>query len=915
MHDWNAEVRAALSRANLEPGREELICEEVAQHLSEQYAELLARDVPEAEARAAVRQELASQRFATDMRATFRSEAAPADLSGEGKLLTGIRSDVRLAARQLRLNPGFAVVAIVCLALGIGANAAIFELVDAVLLRTLPVQDPQSLAEVRVIHQNRMGDSDARQDELSSALWTQLQQRQRAFSSIAAWSTERLELGRGGNARYADGLWVSGSFFQTLQLRPELGRFFESDDDRRTCTSEGAVISYGFWQSALGGQRDVLRRTLTLDGQTFPIIGVTRSGFSGLEVGHTFDVALSLCSEPLMHPEDSWTKHPTTWWLDAIGRLKPGWSVQRASAQLSAISPAIFRVTLPSEYDAIARASYLRFVFRAAPAATGTSSFRDSYQRPLLLLFGVSVFVLLIACANLANLMMVRATARRHEIALRFALGASRLRVMRQLLLESLLVAVIGASLGGALAHLLSTSLVSAITTQEESVYLPLFLDWRVLAFTSALAIFTCVLFGAAPAFGAAKTDPGTVIKSGGRGATTGREGARLRRGFTVLQVALSLALVVTALLFVRTFRNLATVSAGFEQDHVLVAHFDFSRLQVPPRSRLQFKRDLLERVRAVPGVASAAITNLTPLSGNRWNDLVDVPNTGIQRRVANFSAVTSDYFQTLCIPLRTGRDFNSGDTLDSGAVAIVNEVFAKSFFGGRGALGKTFGVVQDSGKPDKIYQVVGVVGNTKYVSLREEYSPIAFLAEMQDASPDPYSTIMIRSEGDLGLLMSALKSVAAQSSPDMMLHVSVLQTTIRDGLLRERLIARLSAFYGALAVLLSIVGLYGVMSHIVMNRRGEIGVRVALGASRVRTVQMILMDSLSMVGLGVVAGTALVIGLGRAVQSMLYGLTPHDPASLVIAIAGLVAVAALATLLPAQRAAEIDPMTVLRQE
>ena len=919
MPDWKQEVRAATAHLNLEPGRGESIVEELAEHLHEQYDELLANDVSEGEAYRAVMEQLNKQNLDPKLCRVLRprptSVPPPSGRNERSRFLSGLAKDIHVSLRLLRLNPGLASVAILSLALGIGANAAIFELIDAVILRTLPVPDSQALAEVPLLHASRTGNSVSRQHEISSAIWQQLQQRQQAFSSIAAWSTERFDLGHGGESRYADGMWVSGDFFDTLQVNPSLGRLFSHRDDHPGCGHHGVVISSSFWQSEFGGRADVLGSTLSLNRYSFQIIGVTPGSFSGLEVGRKFDVVLPLCTEPLIHHDEVWTNRPTTWWLAVIGRLKPGWKFDRASAQLSAISPGIFAATVPPEYDAVDIKNYLQFHFQAAPAATGVSSLRKQYKDPLWLLLAISGLVLLISCANIANLMLARASARQHEMALRLALGASRARLIRQLLMESLLLSAFGAVAGGGLAYVLSRALVAAISTSQDQVFLSLSPDWRVLAFTAGLAILTCVIFGVAPAFHAANTEPGVIVKTGGRGLMAGPQRFLLRRGFMVSQVAFSLVLVVTALLFVRTFENLVNLNTGFEQEHVLVVEVDASPLKLPMKERLEYKRELLAHVRATPGVISAAETAVVPLSGNRWNDSIDVPEAAIERRVVNFGRVSSDYFRTLGTPRIAGRDFSDSDTLNAPLVAIVNQAFARTILGSANPIGATFGVRQDGGKPDKIYGIIGLVGDTKYLDLREQYGPIAFVAETQDGAPDLDSTLLIRSAENPSSLIASLKHTAATNHPEVALDFSVLRTSIREGLGRERLLAMLSGFYGLLAAILSIIGLYGVMSYMVSRRTGEIGIRMALGATRGNVLQMIAWEALKVLGIGLLLGTILVFAAGRAVKAMLFGLEPTDPLTLVLAIAGLTLVALGASLRPAQRAAAIEPMQTLRQE
>jgi putative ABC transport system permease protein len=917
MPDWKGEARAAIAHLGIEPGREESIAEEIAGHLEERYHELRSGGLSEPDAVAAVRQECARAQLEQGLRSLMK-QATPAITPGrdeKGSFLAGIGKDLRIAARLLRMNPGFALIAILSLALGIGANAAIFQLIDAVILRTLPVPDPQSLASVPVIHEGRIGWSVARQQELSSAIWDQLKDRPQAFSNLAAWSTERFDLGSGGEARYADGMWVSGTFFETLGVKPALGRVFVRSDDQKGCGIQGAVISYEFWQSQYGGRSEAIGSTVSLDRHPFQIIGVTPPDFSGLEVGLKFDVALPLCSEPVLHPEGAWTNSPTTWWLAVIGRLRPGWGFRRASAELSSISPGIFAATLPPNYDAIAQKSYLRFRFRAEPAATGSSPLRKQFAQPLCLLLAISGLVLLIACANIANLLLVKASARRPEMALRLALGASRSRLIRQLLIESLLLGSIGTVTGAVVAYVLSLVLIGGIGTAQDQIFLSLSPDWRVLLFTTAVGILTCMVFGTAPAVQAANTEPAGVVKTGARGLTAGREGFLLRRGFIISQIAFSFVLVSAALLFVRTFEHLVNLNAGFQQDHVLVAEFDASALKLPAERRSDFQRELLSQVRAVPGVVSAAETAIVPLSRNGWNEFIDIPGSGTQRALVNFNQASSGYFRTLAVPILAGRDFNDSDTPNAPLVAIVSQSFANRYLTAGNPVGTVFGVRQDGGKPDKMYRVVGLVGDTKYRDLREDYGPIVFLPESQDPAPDPDATLLIRSREDTASLISALRHAAAENNANIVLNFSVLRTSILETLGRERLMAELSGFYGALAATLSMIGLYGVMSYTVARRKREVGIRMALGATRVKILRMIVREALLSLAIGLASGTILLITAGRPVHALLYGLKPTDPVTLGSAMAGMIVVAVAASLVPAQRAASLHPIETLRED
>ena len=917
MLDWTLEIRAAIARLEMDAARESSLVEELSQHLADRYNELRANGVDDAEACALLKAELNDGKLVAELKPLLSPSpqaAVPGIDKGE-RMLAGVGNDLRQALRLLRFNPGFAAVAILSLALGIGANTAIFELIDAVLMRTLPVPSPQQLADIQEIHGGRMGSTVARQKEFSFAIWDQLRQQQKAFSSIAAWSTERFDLGQGGEARYAEGMWVSGSLFQVLQVQPMLGRLIAESDDYRGCGVRGAVISNAFWQREFGGRSNVIGSKLSLDGHPFEILGVTPPSYYGLEVGRNFDVALPLCSEPVLHGEGAWTADSTTWWLAAIGRLKPGWSFKQASAQLSGVAPGIFAATLPAEYDAAERKDYLRFSLQAEPAATGASPLRKQYAAPLWVLLSISGLVLLIACANLANLMLARAGARQREMALRLTLGASRLRLIRQLLAESLLLALTGAAIGIALAQVLVRVLVAYIGGSQDSVFLPTYPDLRVLSFTFGVALLTCVLFGVAPAIQAANADPGTVMKASGRGLTAGRERFLLRRGLIVSQVALSLVLLVGALLFVRTFRNLLNLDVGFRQDNILVADFDFSPLKVAASNRLEYKRELLEKVRNTPGVISAAETSIVPLNGDGWNEFIDVPAASISRKLVYFSGTSTGYFGTLQIPMIVGRDFSETDTPPSQLVAIVNQQFARTIFPGSNPIGKTFETRRSGGKPNLIYRIVGLVGDTRYRDLHEDPVPIIFVDEYQIVDPGTDSTFLVHSNLAPSALIASLKDMATQTSPAIVLNFSVFRTSVLEKLTRERLMATLSGFYGVLAAVLAMVGIYGIISYMVVRRRNEIGVRIALGAGKANVLGMILREALVLLVIGLVVGTGLAAAAGSAARRMLFGLKPIDPLTLVLAAIGLTIIAIAASAIPAARAAGVDPMQVLREE
>jgi len=570
--------------------------------------------------------------------------------------------------------------------------------------------------------------------------------------------------------------------------------------------------------------------------------------------------------------------------------------------------------TLPPAYQEDNRKKYLSQKLDAYPGATGLSQLRGQYESPLWLLLAISGLVLVIACANLANLLLARASAREKEIAVRLALGAARGRVVRQLLTESLLLAIAGAALGIVLARVLSAALVRYLTTQSGTMFLELAMDWRVLGFTAGLAVLTCVLFGLAPALKATSAAPAAIVSLAGRGLTTTRERFSLRRGLVVIQVSLSLVLLVGAVLFVRSLRNILTLDAGFQRNGMVVMDIGYAGLNLPPERRVAFRELLLERVRALPGVTGAADTSIVPVRGFGWQNDVVVGGKESDTFVLE-SNISPGYFRTTGTPILLGRDFDERDNQQSPKVAIVNEEMAKKLFGGD-ALGKTFQIAADRGEKRYDFQIVGVVRNTKYYDLRENFQPIAFYPEAQDDNPDAETQMMVRSDLDLVAVINEVKTAIAQVDSGVSVDFHAYdQQIIKDGLLRERLLATLSSFFGILAAVLATIGLYGVMGYIVARRTNEIGIRMALGASPRQILLMVVGEASSLLVFGVMIGAVLAVATGKSATKLLYGLKPYDPLTLVLAAAGLGAVAIAASFLPARRAAKLEPMVALRDE
>ncbi len=823
--------------------------------------------------------------------------------------------DLRYGVRMLRRNPGFTTVAVLSLALGIGANTAIFQLLDAVRLRSLPLRDPQALAEVRIEDMTgARGSFNSSYNAVTNPIWEQIRDRQQSFSGVAAWGKAGFNLAQGGEVRIARALWVSGDFFNVVGVAPALGRLFSAADDTRGCSAPGVVISNAFWQREYGGENSVIGRKLTLANHPFEIIGVTPPAFFGLEVGQTFDLALPVCAEAIVNGKNSRLDSGTSWWLMVTARLKPGSSFKRASAELRAISPSLFESTVAANYPKVSIDKYKNFKLEAVPVGSGYSVLREDYERPLWLLLAIAGLVLLIACANLANLLLARASAREREMAVRQAVGASRGRLIRQLLVESLLLAVIGATLGALLAQALSQFLVAFITTSNNRVFLDLAPDWRLLAFAAGVAAVTCMLFGLTPALRATRIEPGAAMKASGRGLTAGRERFSLRRALVVVQVALSLVLVASALLFSRSLNKLMRVDAGFRQEGILIAGAGFTRLNVPAERRRPLRQEMLDRIRAIPGVEAAAETNLVPLSGDATGN-----NVWLEGKDSNLSLNTSfswigpNYFKTLETPLLAGRDFGEHDTANANRVAIVNETFARKLLNGANPLGQRFRREATPNDPETTFEIVGVVKDTKYGDLREEFGPIVFLADAQEPVASPGTTFMIRSNLPQAEITAAVKRVLGEINPGINISFGGFKKMIEESLLRDRLMATLSGFFGLLALLLASIGLYGILSYGVVSRTKEIGIRMALGAQSSKVLTLILREAVVLVLIGVAVGLPMVFAATRFASSMLFGLTPTDPLSLSLAAVLLCAVALFAGYIPARRATKVDPLVALR--
>jgi putative ABC transport system permease protein len=828
-----------------------------------------------------------------------------------GTLLQDVRYGLRILAR----TPVITSVAILSLALGIGANTAIFSLIDTVMLRMLPVDKPEELVQVRRLDPKRGALSST---SFTNALWEQLRDHQDIFSGVFAWSDTRFDLSQGGTVHFADGLFVSGDYFKTLGVQPAAGRLLTAADDQRGCPGV-AVLSYSFWQEHFGGAENAIGGTISLDHRIFEIAGITAAGFHGVEIGQKYDLAIPICTAPIFDGKESRLDRRSWWWLRIIGRLKPGLGPDQVNARLRVLSPQIFEAALPQDWDAEDQKSFLQRIFTAKPAATGTSYLRERFGQPLKILMAVVGLVLLIACANIASLMLARAATRNKEIAVRKALGASRARLIRQLLTESILLSAAGALLGILFAGWGNALLVRYISTGRNQVFLDLSLDGRVLTFTVLIALFTGALFGVLPALRATNAPLSSAMK--GSQAEESERRIRFRPGKWIVaaQVALSLVLLVTAGLFLRSFVKLITLDVGFDRNNVLVVSANLKTANIAPDQRLTTFEDIENRLRAIPGVISAGRSVMTPISGYTWNDLVHVDSPNAPKgedSVAFFNFVSPGYFGTMRTPITAGRGFDVHDTKTSTSVAIVNQTLVRKFYGGANPTGKLFHLDPPKpGLPEPVIQIVGIAKDSKYERLSEETSPTVFFPITQIPENDEEESFEIRSATPPTTLVSAVQESIALVNKEIPLEFHTLAKQVDDSLVQERLLATLSGFFGGLALLLAMIGLYGALSYLVALRRAEFGIRMALGAMPVSILRLVMKDVAAVLVGGVAAGVLLSFLTVALLQKMLFGLSPHDPITLAIAIGLLSAVALLAGYLPARRAMRVDPMVALRYE
>lgn len=834
--------------------------------------------------------------------------------------MSSLLPDLRFALRAIRRSPLFALVAILSLALGIGANTAIFTLMDQLMLRQLPVKAPDQLV---MLYQRGSHNGSNMGDRMNSyPIYQDFQAKAAPLSEVLCRRLFNSSVSIGNQTERVDAEMVSGNYFTMLGVKAAAGRLFNSQEDDRVFLGHPVVVlSYDYWANRFARDPKVVGRKILVNNYPMTIVGVSGPGFEGLDPARSPQIRVPILMEPAMIPEWSWFSPADrrTRWVQVFARLKPGYTAESAGAPMQVLFHQIreYESTLPAakDWSAYDRAQFLRGTIHVEKAATGYSDLRNGFSTALIVLMSMVGLVLLIACGNVANLLIARAFARQKEIAVRLSLGASRGQLMRQLLIESLVLSAGGGLVGVGLAAAMTRGLLALVPSEGSPLLISARPDARILLFALALTFLTSLVFGLAPALRASRPDVWTTLKDVA-GSVAGRGGSLLlRKGLVAAQVALSFLLLFGAGLFVRSLQNLKAADTGFRDPDNLVT-FQLSPALSgydAPRT-VHFYSELLEGIRAVPGVRSAALADVPVLHGWEWDSTTSVE--GHQAKdgedmQAFMNSLSPGYFETMGIPLLEGRDFDRRDIREDSKVAIVNEQFARHFFGDRSAVGRHIG--RGSGPGTKLeIEIVGVVGNSLYEGPREGVRRQVFIPNWGNDGVAFYVRAALGSRAAYAAVRNEVKKL----DPAMPVYeMKTLAAQLDETLLTERLIALLSAGFGLLATLLATIGLYGVMAFAVGRRTRELGLRMALGARPGSVIWLVMREVLVLVAIGLAIGVPAAIGLGRLVAAQLYGIKGSDPFIAGASMALLAVVAAAAGWIPAQRASRIDPILALRYE
>jgi len=873
-------------RSLFRPGAvEEELARELGLHVEALTREHVASGMSEADARRAARREFGSPDLAKER---CRDERRLA-------LLDDLVRDTGHARRLLARSPGFALTAVLSLALGIGASTAIFSLVDTVLLRLLPVERPHELVFLHAAGSGGRGGAPP------YPCFERIRAETPSFAGMAAFAADELRVEVDGVVEQVFGQVASGGYFDLLGLRPAAGRLMTAEDER--LDPPVAVIGHGYWQRRFGGAPGAVGRSLAFRDRVFTIVGVTPAGFWGLHPGREVEVTLPITQERgLLEAGASW--------FDAVARLRPGASVAQATAHADTVFQSFMKERGGSREMGGRRFDRLEL----APASRGLERLRSRFSKPLLALTLVAGIVLLVACANLGSLLLARGAARERELAIRLATGAGAGRLVRQLLTETLLLFLLGAGAGLLVAHLAIQGLTGFFAIGRNPIRLDVHYDWRLAAFAAALALVAGLLTGLWPARRALRTDPQGALKQGEWRLAGSPWAGAAGRVLVAGQVALSLVLLVAAAMLARTMANLRAVDLGFSPRSVLTLSLDPVLTGDGARERRERLRErTLERVRALPGVRAASLSVLTPLSGRDTGKLVTVsgftPRSDRDRAV-HLNHVSEDYFRTFGMRLRRGRAFTRGDEARAARVAVVNEAAADAWFAKRDPIGETL----DFGA-SRVHRIVGVVQDAKHTSLREPPPRFAFVPLVQPVDPVTRVTLAVSSEEPPSSLARAVaREVEAIHPNTLVSDVVTVEEQIDATLVSERLLSTLAAAFAALALSLSAIGLFGTLSWSVARRTPELGVRMALGAPPARLAWSVLREMLVPVAAGLAVGLPAALAASRAAKALLFGVTPADPGAYLLGAAALAAVGSLAAWLPARRASSIDPSDALRR-
>ncbi len=832
--------------------------------------------------------------------------------------MTSVLADLRLALRGLRRSPLFSIVAILSLALGIGANTAIFTLIDQVLLRKLPVRDPDQL--VMLYQQGSHNGSNMGTRMHSYPLYQDLQQKAEPLSEVLCRRLVPASVTVDNQTERVEAEMVSGNYFTMLGVQPAAGRVFSSNDDQAYMGHPVVVLGYDYWVSRFASDPAVVGRTIRVNNYPMTVVGVSAAGFAGIDPAQAPQIRVPIQMKPVMVPDWDWVHMDDrrTRWVQVFARLKPGYTIESAAAPLQGLFTQIrtYESTLPAakDWSPYSRQQFLKGQLRVEAAAMGFSGLRNDFSTALIVLMCMVGLVLLIACANVANLLIARAFMRQREIAVRLSLGASRWRLVQQLLVESLALSFAGGLLGILLAAALTRSLLALIPSEGSPLLISSTPDLRILAFTFGLTCLTGIVFGLLPALRASRVDLWTTLKET-VGSIAGSGGSLfLRKGLVTAQVALSFLLLFGAGLFVRSLENLKTTDTGVALDNLVTFQLSPALNAYTDEKTVQFYRELQDRLRASPGVKSAAFATVPILSGNEWDSTTSVE--GHQAKdgedmQAFMNALSPGYFDAMQIPILEGRDFTWMDARETPTVAIVNRRFAEHFFPGRSAVGKHLG--RGGGPKTKLdVEIIGVVADSLYEGPREGVRRQVFIPNWGRNSAAFYVRTRSASSGAYALVRNEVKRLDAAMP---VYELKTLESQLDQTLLTDRLIALLSAGFGLLATVLASIGLYGVMAFVVARRRKELGIRLALGAQPRVVIWLVLKEVLVLLAIGLAIGVPAALGLGRYVSSQLYGIQGHDPWVATMTMLLLTAVSAAAGLIPAHRASRINPIMALRHE